>query len=214
MADQVGSTDSVEALAALYAAERADVQNVLGHSLTLISILVAYSAIIGATWTEHPDAIPHWMTIFLPVPVLAAIAWHSQMNSLVFAHNQSIQVLEEQLFKHIPSIGNDATRKLWVGATSGRLVTDVPILIKEKRFALLAASVTAYGAVGLIVVGLTAGSVWISISNNYAAILAYIMAAFYLIIIVFLVWSYITTLKIDVKVLDKWAASARMKKLI
>jgi hypothetical protein len=64
--------DSANALAALYEAERTDVQNIIGHSLTLISILVAYSAVIGATWATSPDTVPHYLIPVIPIPLLAA----------------------------------------------------------------------------------------------------------------------------------------------
>src|ERR1700743_2891957 len=42
--DSTGAEDSVPAIAALFEAERYEVQSILGHVLSLISILVAYSA--------------------------------------------------------------------------------------------------------------------------------------------------------------------------
>lgn len=205
-------SDSTEALAALYAAERADVQNVMGHSLNLISVLVAYSAIIGAIWSQAPHLIPQWMTVFLPVPVLAAIAWHSQMNSLVFAHNQSISVLEQKLFEHVPSLG--PTRRIWVGANCGRLVTDLPLLIQEKRIGMAAASITAYGAVAGVVLAITAASVIIPIKHGYCVGLAQTMAVVYAIVVVLLALSYATTFPINRDKLDEWARSATRKKLL
>lgn len=202
-----GQTDSTEALAALYAAERADVQNVLGHSLNLISILVGYSAIIGATWSQAPNAIPQWMTVFLPVPVLAAIAWHSQMNSLVFVHNQSISVLEEKLFKHTPTIG--AKNRLWVGANCGRLVTDLPLLLAEKRIGMAAASLIAYGTVAGVVLAITTASIVIPIEQGHYIGLAQTMAVVYLIVVCLLIISYAATFTIDRKKLDQWAVSAK-----
>ena len=108
-----GEADSDVALGALYTAERTDVQNVLGHSLTIISILVAYSAIIVATWATRASAIPHGLFPLVPIPVLTAIAWHSQLNLLVLTHNQSILVIERALTAKIPSFTPDERR--WVG---------------------------------------------------------------------------------------------------
>ncbi|MDT5320393.1 MAG: hypothetical protein QOD88_2915, partial [Mycobacterium sp.] len=93
----IHSADSVPALAALYAAERTDVQNILGHALSLISILVGYSTVIGAVWATRPDTIPHALIPVVPIPSLLVIAWHSQLNSRVFAHNQAIFLLEQKL---------------------------------------------------------------------------------------------------------------------
>jgi hypothetical protein len=46
--DSVGGEDSVPAIVALFDAERREVQSILGHALSLISILVAYSTVVGA----------------------------------------------------------------------------------------------------------------------------------------------------------------------
>src|SRR5438309_4451895 len=130
------SGDSAQALAALYTAERTEVQNVLSHSLSLVSILVAYSTVIGAVWTTRPDTVPHALVPVLPIPALLVIAWHSQSNSRVYAHNQAIFILEQRLLNQIPSINNPT--RLWIGRTSARLVNEVPILLKEKRYAIAA----------------------------------------------------------------------------
>jgi hypothetical protein len=48
------SDDSADALAALYAAERIEVQDILGHALSLISIFMAYVTVIGVAWATKP----------------------------------------------------------------------------------------------------------------------------------------------------------------
>jgi membrane protein implicated in regulation of membrane protease activity len=204
--------DSTEALAALYAAERTDVQNVLGHSLAMISILVAYAAVIGATWSTKPEAIPVWLTIFLPIPVLAAIAWHSQLNSLVFAHNQSIKILEDKLLLLVPSITGHT--RLWVGATCGRLVTDLPILLKEKRIGMAAASLVAYGSIASVVLALTAASIVIPFERGEWQWLALLMAVIYVVIVILLGRSYAETFQMSKTSLDDWADSAVRKGLL
>jgi hypothetical protein len=86
--------DSVNALAALYAAEQTDVQNILGHALTLISILVSYSVVIGAAWATSPDTVPHYL-IPVSIPVFA--------------------ILEQKLLDQIPSMKRPT--RLWGGNT-------------------------------------------------------------------------------------------------
>jgi hypothetical protein len=63
----VDGDDSAVALAALYEAERTEVQNILGHALTLVSVLVTYCTLVGVTWATRPDTIPHyfWSRRFL-----------------------------------------------------------------------------------------------------------------------------------------------------
>src|ERR1700744_791021 len=155
--DSTGTEDSVPALVAVFEAERYEVQNILGHSLSLISILVAYSTVVGAAWATRPDTVPHALVPVVPIPVWLVIAWHSQLNSRVYAHNQAIVLLEQKLLDHIPSITYPT--RLWLGHTSGRMVNEIPILLKEKRYAIAAASIIAYGGLLAIVLALTIASV-------------------------------------------------------
>jgi hypothetical protein len=203
----VASGDSAQALAALYTAERTEVQNILGHSLQLVSILVAYSTVIGAVWTTRPDTVPHALVPVLPIPALLVIAWHSQLNSRVFAHNQAIFILEQRLLDQIPSIKNPT--RLWIGRTSARLVNEIPILLKEKRYAIAAAAIITYGGLLTIVLGLTISSLVVPIVVNQDwQVLTSIMAVVYVLVLFLLAASYKSTFGINLATMDKWARSA------
>jgi hypothetical protein len=202
------SDDSPSALAALYAAERSEVQSILGHALSLVSIIMAYSAVIGATWASRPDSIPHHLIPIIPIPLLAAIGWHSQLNSRVYAHNQAIFILEQRLLDQIPSIKNPT--RLWIGHTSGRLVVELPILLKERRFGMAAASMIAYGGVLVIVSTLTVASIVVPIAINQDwQLFAWIMGAVYAIVFVLLAASYKSTFGVNIEKMDEWMKSAR-----
>ncbi len=203
----VASGDSAQALAALYTAERTEVQNILGHSLSLVSILVAYSTVIGAVWTTRPDTVPHALVPVLPIPALLVIAWHSQLNSRVFAHNQAIFILEQRLLNQIPSIKNPT--RLWIGRTSARLVNEIPILLKEKRYAIAAAAIITYGGLLTIVLGLTISSLVVPIVINQDwQVLTSIMAVVYAVVLFLIAASYKSTFGINLATMDKWAQSA------
>jgi hypothetical protein len=133
------SGDSPAALAALYSAERSEVQSILGHALTLVNVLVGYSSVVLIAWATRSETIPHYLIPLIPVPAYIVIAWHSQLNSRVWAHNQVLLVLEQRLLDLIPSIKNPT--RLWIGHTSGRLVVELPVLVKERRFGMAAASI-------------------------------------------------------------------------
>jgi hypothetical protein len=79
--DSIGGEDSVPAIVALFDAERREVQSILGHALSLISILVGYSTVVGAVWATRPDTVPHALVPVVPIPLWMVIAWHSQLNS-------------------------------------------------------------------------------------------------------------------------------------
>lgn len=203
----VHSGDSAPALAALYGAERTEVQNILGHALTLVSILVAYSTVIGAVWATRPDTVPHSLVPVIPIPALLVIAWHSQLNSRVWAHNQTIFILEQRLLDHIPSIKNPTRR--WIGHTSGRLVNEIPILLKERRFGMAAASIIAYGGLLTIVLALVISSLVVPILvNEDWQELAWVMAVVYAVVLFLLAASYKATFRINIEKMDEWAKSA------
>lgn len=208
MQSPVPDGDNPNALAALYAAERTDVQNILGHALTLVSILVAYTTVIGAAWATRPDTIPHALVPIVPIPALLVIAWHSQLNSRVWAHNQAIFILEQRLLDQIPSIQNPT--RLWIGHTSGRLVNEIPILLKERRFGMAAASIIAYGGLLILVLGLTISSLVVPIVVNQDwQGLAWVMAVVYAVIVFLLAASYKSTFDVNLAKMDEWATSAQ-----
>jgi hypothetical protein len=205
----LGGEDSVPAIAVLFEAERSEVQSILGHALSLISILVAYSAVVGAAWATRPDTVPHALVPVVPIPVWLVIAWHSQLNSRVYAHNQAIVILEQKLLDHIPSITYPT--RLWLGHTSGRLVNEIPILLKEKRYAIAAASIIAYGGLLGVVLALTIASVVVPIFVNHDwQVLAGAMSVVYAAVFILLAASYISTFKINIDTMDGWAKSAHV----
>jgi hypothetical protein len=205
--EPLGAEDSVPAIAALFEAERSEVQSILGHALQLVSILVAYSTVAGAVWATRPDTVPHALVPIVPIPLWMVIAWHSQLNSRVFAHNQAIVVLEQKLLDHIPSITYPT--RLWIGHTSGRLVNEIPILLKEKRYAIAAASIITYGGLLAIVLALTIASVVVPIFVNHDwQELAWAMSVVYAVVFFLLAASYKSTFGINIDTMDEWAKSA------
>jgi hypothetical protein len=205
--DSIGGEDSVPAIVALFDAERREVQSILGHALSLVSILVAYSTVVGAVWATRPDTVPHALVPVVPVPLWMVIAWHSQLNSRVFAHNQAIVVLEQKLLDHIPSITYPT--RLWIGHTSGRLVNEIPILLKEKRYAIAAAAIITYGGLLAIVLALTIASVVVPVFVNHDwQGLAWAMSVVYVAIFFLLATSYKSTFGINIDTMDEWAKSA------
>jgi hypothetical protein len=160
---------------------------------------MAYSTFIGVAWATRAATIPHYLILFIPVPILLAIAWHSQLNSRVWAaHNQVIFILEQRLLDRIPSIKNPT--RLWIGHTSGRLVVEVPILLKERRFAMAAASIITYGGVAAIVLALSIASIVVPIAiNRDWQGLASVMAAVYAVVLLLLIASYKSTFGINIE---------------
>jgi hypothetical protein len=203
-----GIGDSADALAALYTAERSEVQSILGHALTLINVLVGYSSVVLIAWATRTETIPHYLIPLVPVPAYIVIAWHSQLNSRVWAHNQVILVLEQRLLDLIPSIKYPT--RMWIGHTSGRMVVELPVLVKERRFGMAAASIMTYGGVLAIVLSLTAVSVFVPVVINHDwQALAWTMAGVYATGLVLLYTSYKSSFAINAEQMDRWVTSAQ-----
>jgi hypothetical protein len=201
--------DSPAALAALYSAERFEVQSILGHALTLVNVLVGYSSVVGIAWATRPETIPHYLIPIIPVPTYIVMAWHSQLNSRVWAHNQVILVLEQRLLDLIPSI--KFPTRLWIGHTSGRLVVELPVLVKERRFGMAAASIMTYGGVLAVVLALTVSSVFVPVVINHDwQALAIAMTVVYAIALLLLFGSYKSSFAISAEKMDEWVKSAQL----
>jgi hypothetical protein len=200
--------DSADALAALYTAERSELQSILGHALTLVNVLVGYSSVVLIAWATRAETIPHYLIPLVPAPAYMVIAWHSQLNSRVWAHNQVVLVLEQRLLDLIPSIKHPT--RLWIGHTSGRLVVELPVLVKERRFGMAAASLMTYGGVLAIVLALSITSVFVPvvINQDWQA-LACTMAVVYVIALSLLFFSYKASFSISAEQMDRWATSAQ-----
>ena len=90
-----------------------EVQNILGHALSLLSVLMAYSTFIGVAWATRADtalfdSVYSYTHIVSDSVALAA-------NSRVWAHNQVIFILEQRLW-----IGSPVS-KIQRGSGSGIL---------------------------------------------------------------------------------------------
>jgi hypothetical protein len=153
--------------------------------------------------------VPHALIPVVPIPSILVIAWHSQLNSRVYAHNQAIFILEQKLLDQIPSIRYPT--RLWLGHTSGRLVNEIPILLKEKRYAMAAAAMITYGGFLTIVLALTISSVVVPIFINHDwQVLASIMAVVYSLVFFLLAASYKSTFGVNIDTMDEWAKSAHI----
>lgn len=136
------------------------------------------------------------------------VAWHSQLNSRAWAHNQVILVLEQRLLDLIPSIKHPT--RLWIGHTSGRLVVELPVLVKERRFGMAAASIMTYGGVLAVVLALTISSVFVPVVINHDwQTLAWTMAVVYVTALSLLYTSYKASFGISAEQMDRWAKSAQ-----
>jgi Kef-type K+ transport system membrane component KefB len=90
------------------------------------------------------------------------------------------------------------------------MVVELPVLVKERRFGMAAASIMTYGGVLAVVLALTISSISVPIAiNQDYQVLAFAMAVVYLIALVLLYGSYKASFDISADHLDQWAKSAQ-----
>ena len=93
--------------------------------------------------------------------------------------------------------------------TSGRLVSDLALLLKEGRIAVAGGGIIAYSGVMLIVVGLTGSSVIVPIVKHYPwGWVSWPAGFIYLVVLCWLGRCYISSFSIDGLKLSDWAKSA------
>ena len=90
------------------------------------------------------------------------------------------------------------------------MVVELPVLVKERRFGMAAASIMTYGGVLALVLALTFVSVFVPVVVNHDyQTLAWTMGAVYLAGLILLFTSYKTSFSISAEHMDRWAISAQ-----
>ena len=141
-ADRVAAT-------ALYQAERADLSNIFGQALALVSIALAYmGTALAVLVTRGTKGTGAWIMWF-PLPAMMVISFHVVLTSLVFAHNVSAKTLEQEL---TAIAGFTAQEAAAIGVRAGTAVTDLTRQLSTRaRYPLAGATVVSYGGVLAIV---------------------------------------------------------------
>lgn len=138
----------VNALGSLYQAERSTGQDLQTLDFFMIATILTYIG-VATGWTvasqNSGSAIPKYFYPVLPLPVLGLVGYQILLMALAAAHGRSIQILEEQLWKHVPSVSKN-TRHL-VGSAAEERVTNVSM---KGSFKVL--SVYSYAIEGLAVI--------------------------------------------------------------
>ena len=142
----------LDALIAVYTAERADVITLMGHALALISLAIAYAVGAAAVWATHPD-IDKAFVALAPLPLWAAAGFHVLLNGLVFAHNGSIRTLEDILLIDYGQVAPGD--RGGIGAVAGERVTNLPELWTPRQWPFALVTLLAYGGALVVVAGFT-----------------------------------------------------------
>lgn len=96
--DEADEERTIEALSAVYGAERQDLPGLMGHALTLLGVIVAYSGIATGILGDDPARFSQALfPVILAFPVWMVIAFHVTLMANVFAHGKSTMILERAL---------------------------------------------------------------------------------------------------------------------
>lgn len=144
-ASSTGTVPSVDALAALYQAERTDAVGILSAALALIAAGLAY---IGVTLTLS-DGLMDWREsgamLLLPFPLMMICAFHSLLTITSMVRAQSIERIEDDLV----ALAGLAGVRGKVGISASERIMNITVAGPAHRFA----TALTYGGTGLILIG-------------------------------------------------------------
>jgi hypothetical protein len=142
-------------LAALYAAERADLTLVLGAALTLVSAAAAYLGLALFAVLESATPIPDFVLLAVPLPAWALTTSHALLIALSTVRSRVCKELEEHLALHA---GLDAAR---LGMRAGARAMNMTTASWPLKFA---SAVTYVGALAAVL----AFTVWVLTRSDSA----------------------------------------------
>lgn len=173
---------NINALAALYQAEKTDATGVFNTAMALMGIGGAYLGLMMTNVDKFGVGLLNWLTVLLlPCPLWLIAAFHSLMTLNAMSHGVSVRIIENQLFKES---GLHVDRDL-VGSASGDKFMD----ITKSRYIHKVTTSVVYFGVAALVVGFTIYvlfSAWGHVSH--AALIVAIVSYIILSIIVMFSW--------------------------
>ncbi|MGH2959561.1 MAG: hypothetical protein ACRDKE_08130 [Solirubrobacterales bacterium] len=115
--------ERLAATIALYDGERQDLTSLMGHSLTLVGLLIAYAAAASGLLSNGDSVFSDWyFAAIAALPAWITLGFHTTLIKLVFAHSRSAVYLEDQLALVAGIRGADRDK---VGARAGELATNI-----------------------------------------------------------------------------------------
>ena len=166
--------ESLQTLATIYQADRADRSSTVAVSLATMAAAVTY--VVGTiAFYDKLDALG-WGIALLPIPLLSIAAFHSLLVDLAAARAKSILTIERLLINALPEGLNFDRAAIGVTATEPR--ANVHTAPAAQRAAIL----IAYGGVGASYLGYVAVMLWRA-AGHLAGWVA-VPAAVYLVLLV------------------------------
>jgi hypothetical protein len=158
--------DQVNALGALYQAEKTDAAGVFNTAMALMGIGGAYLCVLIASTDKFGVGSLNWLIVLLlPCPLWLIAVFQSLMTLNAMSHGVSVRIIENALFAES---GLQVDRDL-VGSASGDKIMD----ITKSRPVHIISTLVVYAGVALLVVGFTAYVLYLSwnkVPNIYGVV--------------------------------------------
>lgn len=144
---------AVIALAALYQGEKTEVTSVLNVSMAMMGFALAYMA-GGVVFLGGPShgRIGSVLAVLLPFPVWLVAAFQSLITLKAMSHSVSLLVIEHALFKK----SELKVRRTIIGSAASDEIMDINV----SHIVHTITTMVVYIGVGLLVIGLTAYSIY------------------------------------------------------
>jgi hypothetical protein len=187
------SAEEVTAWASLYEAERQDLSSLMGHALSLVGLVIAYSAAISGIISKDESKIfEGWFFLAIAAfPTWMAMGFHLNLMALVLAHGKSATHAESKL---LGATDMAQSHRKYFGAMRGAEVTD---LMSQSRSAQIQ-TLVAYGGVLALIVVFTGFCLWnVADKKGYESAITIGCIVFYTGLLVALLWAWIRLLKDD-----------------
>jgi hypothetical protein len=140
--------DHVNALSALYQAEKTDATGVFNTAMAMMGIGGAYLAAMMTLADKFGDGSLNWFIVLLiPLPLWLIAAFHSLMTFNAMSHGVSVRIIEDALFRES---GLQVERDL-VGSAAGDKIMDITKSGLTHRIT----TIVVYFGVAALVVGFT-----------------------------------------------------------
>lgn len=163
----------VEALGALYQAEKTDAVGIFNAAMVLMTIILAYAGLSLSVFSDFGSKIPWRLAIWAPLPIWLIAVYLVMMSLNGMAHGISVSIIEGSLVR---ASGLRVDVRSYVGSSLSNKVMDVtraPRLLKWATIYVYSGVFVASGYYTYYVMttarGCVAAALWLGAATVYFA---------------------------------------------
>lgn len=163
MAEDVRRHEAVEALGALYGAERQDATAFVNTRLALMALQLTYLGLAVVALSRDGAGLGDWVTAFIAFPLWFLHGYHVILVAMSMARVESAKLVEDELYRH-SGLADELRDR--VGMRAGQRLADIalqPMALKVQAgvsYAGLGLAMVAFTVYSMIVTARIAG--WVS----------------------------------------------------